>query len=73
MSKITNIDFTEQEQAWTQLSLPVRYGGLGIRKSADIALPAYISSALSANSLVEAIIRSVIDLTPFEVNAEIEM
>ena len=71
MSKITNIDFTDE--AWDQLSLPVRYGGLGIRKSADIALPAYISSALSANSLVEAIIRSVIDLAPFEVNAEIEM
>ena len=69
MSSIANIDFTEE--AWTQASLPVRHGGLGIRKSGDIALPGYISSALSAHSLVEAILSPVTGLAPFEVSNEI--
>ena len=53
MSKITNIDFTED--SWTQATLPTRFGGLGIRKSVDLALPCFISSANSADSLVDAI------------------
>ena len=56
MSSIVNIDFTNE--SWAQASLPARSGGLGIRKSADIALPCFISSALSASSLVEAILSS---------------
>ena len=71
ISSITNIDFTDD--SWTQVSLPVRSGGLGIRKSVDIALPCFISSALSAHSLVEAILLSVTDLAPFELFTEIQM
>ena len=71
MSSITNIDFSDD--AWTQASLPVRLGGLGIRKAVDIALPCFISSAISAQSLVEAILSSVTDLAPFEVFPEIQM
>ena len=71
MSSIINIELTNE--SWTQASLPVRSGGLGIRKSADIALPCYISSALSASSLVEAILSSVPDLAPFEVSTEVEL
>ena len=70
-SSITNVHFTDE--SWTQASLPVRAGGLGIRKSEDIALPCYISSALSAHTLVEAIISSVTDLAQFEVSADIEL
>ena len=70
-SSITNNHFSED--SWTQASLPARSGGLGIRKSNDIALPCYISSALSAHSLVEAILSSVTDLPSFEVSAEIDM
>ena len=71
MSSITNIEFTDD--SWTQASLPARSGGLGIRKSNDIALPCFISSALSALSMVEAILSSVTDLASFEVSTEIEM
>ena len=71
MSSITNIEFTDA--SWTQASLPARSGGLGIRKSTDIALPSYISSALSASSLVEALLSSVSDLAPFEVPAAVEL
>ena len=70
MSSITNVDFTED--SWTQATLPARAGGLGIRKSLDISLPCYISSAISATSLVEAILSSVTDLAPFNVSAEVE-
>ena len=70
MKEITNVDFSDN--AWSQASLPVRFGGLGIRKAMDVALPCYISSALTATPLVEAIISSVTDLAAFEVSAEIE-
>ena len=71
MSQITNIDFTEE--SWTQASLPTRVGGLGIRKSVDIALPCFISSAHSVSTMVEAIISSVTDLAPFTVSTEVEL
>ena len=70
MSSIMNIEFTDD--SWTQACLPVRAGGLGIRKSEDIALPCFISSAISASTLVEAILSSITDLAPFEVSAEVE-
>ena len=71
MSSIMNIEFTDD--SWTQACLPARAGGLGIRKSEDIALPCFISSAISASTLVDAILSSVSDLAPFEVSAEVEM
>ena len=70
MSSIANIEFSDE--SWTQASLPVRSGGLGIRKASDISLPCFISSALSASSLVDAILSSVPDLAPFEVSTEVE-
>ena len=69
MSSITNVDFTDD--AWTQVSLPVRSGGLGIRKTVDIALPCFISSAISAHPLVDASLSSIQDLAPFEVSSEV--
>ena len=71
MSQISNIDFTEE--SWTQASLPARAGGLGIRKSKDIALPCFISSALSVSTMVEAITSSVTDLAPFTISNEIDL
>ena len=71
VSSITNVDFSED--GWTQASLPVRSGGLGIRKTIDIALPCYISSATSAQPLVESSLSSVQDMVPFEVSPEVEL
>ena len=34
--------------AWTQCSLPVSQGGLGVRKATDLALPAFLASANGA-------------------------
>ena len=38
--------------SWTQASLPLRLGGLGIRRLADVALPAYIASLEASRDLV---------------------
>ena len=48
------------EVKWIQASLPVKAGGLGIRRAASLALPAYLASATSTASLQDLIlIRSV--------------
>ena len=36
------------QDAWTQSSLPVKKGGLGIRKATNLALSAFLSSAFSS-------------------------
>ena len=40
------------EDSWTQASLPLRLGGLGVRRLTDVALPAYIASAEASRELV---------------------
>ena len=54
VTDITNTQF--EENNWTQATLPVRCGGLGIRRSTDIASPAYISSLFATADLVAAIL-----------------
>ena len=41
-----------EDGAWTQATLPLRLGGLGIRRMADVALPAFISSMDATRGLV---------------------
>ncbi|CAG9814103.1 unnamed protein product [Phaedon cochleariae] len=48
----TNLD----DQAWTQASFPVNKGGLGIRRTEELALPAYLASVHSVAGLVTSII-----------------
>ena len=47
MSSVTNIHFTADDPAWTQATLPVRFGGLGIRSAMQLALSAFLASSLS--------------------------
>ena len=54
VTNITNTQFAERN--WTQATLPVRCGGLGIRRTTDIAPPAYISSLFATADLVTAIL-----------------
>ena len=49
------------QDSWTQATLPVGLGGLGLRRAADVALPAYLSSMAAASHLTLSI------LTPFNV------
>ncbi|KAI5643831.1 hypothetical protein NE865_04007 [Phthorimaea operculella] len=44
------------DKAWNQASLPVRFGGIGIRKSSSIALPAFLSSVHASIPLCNSIL-----------------
>jgi len=44
------------EFSWNQGSLPLAFGGLGIRKVEDLALPAYLSSVYSSSSLSDKLL-----------------
>jgi hypothetical protein len=56
ISAVLNIKL--DERSWIQASLPIRHGGLGIRKMADIALPAYLSSVHGTQNLVAKILKA---------------
>lgn len=53
---ITNTDLTDNQ--WLQASLPVRNGGLGIRRVSSLAPSAFLASAASTRELQEKILRS---------------
>lgn len=42
LSTVFNIDL--DTRSWTQATLPVRFGGLGIRNTSDVSLPAFLAS-----------------------------
>ena len=52
---LCNIHF--DDNSWSQAKHPVRYGGLGLRTAADLALPAFLSSRAASISLVNDILR----------------
>ena len=54
VSDITNINF--DETAWTQASLPVKPGGLGIRSSVELAPSAFLASAAANSDLTHHIL-----------------
>ena len=59
ISHIANVVLSDVQ--WIQASLPVKAGGLGIRRAASLALPAYLASTTSIASLQDLIlIRSII-------------
>ena len=57
LTNITNVLF--MNESWVQATFPVKLGGLGIRKSSDIALPSFISSMHSVSNLVDAVLSRV--------------
>ena len=54
VSDITNINL--DETAWTQASLPVKSGGLGIRSSVQLAPSAFLASAAANSDLTHHIL-----------------
>ena len=55
LSSITNTQLEESSQAWLQETLPVRLGGLEIRRATDLAPSAYLASIHASSDLVQAI------------------
>ncbi len=62
LEKICNIEITEYQH--NVISLPCRFGGLGIRKISDVMYPAFMSSVISSYVLVNSMLGSnALDLT----------
>lgn len=51
---VLNVDM--DDRTWLQASLPVRCGGLGIRKISSVALPAFLSSVHGTHKLIDKIL-----------------
>ena len=56
VSTITNTHFSEDDPAWTQATLPVKFGRLGIRSAVLLAPSAFLASVAAAYDLVHLII-----------------
>ena len=48
----------EKIQATPMASLPTKFGGIGIRRTADICLPAFIASSIKCSTIVEKLLNS---------------
>jgi hypothetical protein len=53
LEKVFNLSI--HEQAWQQLSLPIKSGGLGIRSCVELSLPCYISSIYSSDAIIDTL------------------
>jgi hypothetical protein len=49
LQSLINVDLCDS--AWNQATLPVSFGGLGVRRASDLALPAFLSSVAGSNSV----------------------
>ena len=58
IERITNSDLSDTQ--WLQASLPVRDRGLGVRRVASLALPAFVASAASTLPLQDAILMNCV-------------
>ena len=63
LGTILNIDLSDS--AWTQASLPVRTGGLGVRSATLLAPSAFLASAAGSAHLVHQIIPSRLHNSPY--------
>ena len=55
LSDITNVCL-DSDSAWSQASLPIRAGGLGIRRTAQLAPSAFLASAAGCSNLINQIL-----------------
>lgn len=54
LCQILNVDISDGQ--WDQASLPVKWGGLGIRRTVQVAPSAYLASVSGVTNLVQAIL-----------------
>jgi hypothetical protein len=56
LERILNLRLTDLQ--WCESTLPIRFGGLGIRRISDICLPAFLSSVHGVKKLVSQLLNS---------------
>ncbi|XP_073955687.1 uncharacterized protein [Choristoneura fumiferana] len=54
VESITNVSMSDNQ--WAQAALPIRYGGIGVRRLRDVSLPAFLASAHGVAGLVSNIL-----------------
>ena len=54
MTSLTNIRI--EDVNWAQAVMPIRYGGLGLRRTEDVALPSYVASLYRCHQIVSALL-----------------
>ena len=64
MSIITNILFGDDDPAWLQVSLPVKFGGLGFQSAVQLAPSAFLASAAASFNLVSQILPARLQSRP---------
>ena len=62
LNTITNNNMDADSPAWLQASLPVRSGGLGIRRAAQLAPSTFMASAAGCSGIVSLILHTNIDI-----------
>ena len=55
--KISNVTFGED--SWSQASLPIQHGSLGLCSAADLSLPCFLSSSFACQCLVNRLLPSL--------------
>ena len=70
-SQASLLNFHLKEFSWTQDTLPVSVGGIGIRKTVDTSLPAFSYKSYSMRLLIDAVSQNTTRLAPAK-NAEFE-
>ena len=68
LGTILNVNLSDS--AWTQASLPVRAGGLGVRSTTQLAPSAYLASAAGCAQLVQRILPQRLLNSPFPAATE---
>ena len=58
ISSVTNTPLAQDEKAWLQASLPVKLGGLGVRRAVQLAPSGYLASTAATAELVSTILPS---------------
>lgn len=49
------IHFADGDPAWSQATLPVKIGGLGIRSTVQLVSSAFLASAVASSNLIQHI------------------
>ena len=63
-SDYLNIDFS-CESAWSQVTLPVCFGGIGVRRASQLAPSAFLASAAGSYDLINQILPAWFSGVPY--------
>lgn len=64
LNKIIKTNILEGSAAWTQATLPIKFGGLGIRSAIEVAPSAFLASTHSSSVLVNTILPQTMRVLP---------